>query len=84
MSLPVATRIAPDVLTAATGPQAAVVITEWNEIVDADWAAVGRRMAAPKFVFDGRNALDPQRMKSMGFEYVGVGRGTIPPNSPGG
>ena len=81
--LPIATRIAPDILTAATGAQAAVVMTEWDEIVDANWAAVGRRMVAPKFVFDGRNALDPQRMRSMGFEYVGVGRGTIPLNLSG-
>ena len=82
-SLPVATRIAPDVFTATDSTQAAVVMTEWKDIVEADWAAVGRRMVDPKFVFDGRNALDLQGMRSMGFEYVGVGRGSIPPNSPG-
>ncbi len=74
--LPDGMRVAKDVLTATAGSQAAVVMTEWSESVEADWAADSRNMASPKFVFDGRNALDPVTMRAAGFEYVGVGRGT--------
>ena len=83
VALPVAMRVAPDVLTATAGTQAAVVMTEWGEIVDADWREAKRLMAPPRFIFDGRNALDHKAMKSMGFEYVGVGRGSMPHGSSG-
>ena len=81
--LPDGVRVATDVLTATTGTLAAVLMTEWLEIAEADWAAVSRNMVSPKFVFDGRNALDPVTMRAAGFEYVGVGRGTDSKESPG-
>ena len=76
--LPGGVQVATDVLTATTGTQVAVVMTEWSDIVESDWAALSRGMASPKFVFDGRNALDPLIMRVAGFEYVGVGRGAMP------
>ena len=59
-------------------------MTEWREIAEADWAAISCNMAPPRFVFDGRNALDPMTMKTAGFEYVGVGLGAIPEHIPCG
>ena len=76
--LPDGVQVATDVLTATTGSQAAVVMTEWSEIARADWAAVSNNMLPPGFVFDGRNALDPMTMRAAGFDYVGVGRGVMP------
>ena len=67
-------RFAPDAPRASANAQALVVATEWAEIVNADWPAIARRMAPPRFVFDGRNALDPTAMRRLGFEYRGVGR----------
>ena len=81
--LPDGVQVATDVLTAITGTKAAVVMTEWKEIVDADWVAVSRGMAAPKLVFDGRNALHPVNMMAEGFEYIGVGRPSAPRESLG-
>ena len=72
--LPVNVQIAPDVSAATSRAQAVVVITEWSEIVGADWVAISHGMAPPWFVFDGSNALDPVNMRAAGFEYVGVGR----------
>ena len=74
MLLPDGVHVATDVPTVTTGTQAAVVMTEWSEIAEADWAAVSRHMVPPRFIFDGRNALDPVTMRAAGFEYVGVGR----------
>ena len=81
--LPEGVRITKDVLAATAGTQAAVVMTEWSKIVDADWATVSRNMLPPRFVLDGRNALDPMTMRAAGFEYVGIGRGRMPQNSSG-
>lgn len=76
--LPDGVRVATDVVSATSGMQAAVVMTEWKEIVEADWGAVSRGMAPPRFIFDGRNALNPQSIRSIGFEYVAIGRGSTP------
>ena len=76
--LPNEMQMEPDVVAATARAQAVVLMTEWNEIVNADWAAVSRVMASPRFIFDGRNALDPQTLSSLGFEFQGVGRGCLP------
>ena len=72
--LPPSVRLAAGTEEAAEGAQALCLLTEWEEIVRADWQAVSSRMVHPRFVFDGRNALDPREMRRLGFEYVGVGR----------
>jgi UDPglucose 6-dehydrogenase len=28
-------------------------------------------------IFDGRNLLDPKTMRDFGFQYHGIGRGTV-------
>ena len=81
--LPDGVRVATDVVSATSGTQAAVVMTEWKEIVEADWLAVSGGMISPKFIFDGRNALAPTIMNAAGLEYVGVARGSIPQSSSG-
>ena len=63
---------------AAQGAEALLLLTEWDEIVNADWASIADDMRCPKYVFDGRNALEPARMTKLGFEYNGVGRGALP------
>jgi UDPglucose 6-dehydrogenase len=54
---------------------AAVLVTEWPELAHVDWAAVanGTRASRPVFV-DGRNMLEPQRMREAGWVYEGIGR----------
>ena len=74
-SLPSSVRLADDPLDAASGAQALVVATEWTQIVNANWDDISRCMKPPRFLFDGRNALDPEAMEALGFEYQGVGRG---------
>ena len=73
-SLPSSVRLADDPLDAATDAQALVVVTEWEQIVNANWDEISTRMRPPRFLFDGRNALDPRAMEALGFEYQGVGR----------
>ncbi len=73
--LPESVRLASHPVEAANQAQAAVLLTEWDQIVNADWASIAQRMRPPKFVFDGRNALSKSQMLGLGFTYLGVGRG---------
>lgn len=60
--------------TATKDAQAVVLMTEWDQIVNADWKTIAQQMRPPRYLFDGRNALDPALMQRLGFEYRGVGR----------
>ena len=73
--LPPGVQFVDEVEETAACAQALILLTEWEEIVRADWAAMASQMPLPRFVFDGRNALDAALMFRLGFEYVGVGRG---------
>ena len=66
--------MATSALEALEGADAAVLVTEWPEFAELDWAAAAARMARPLLV-DGRNFLDPDDAASAaGFEYEGIGR----------
>ena len=68
-------EIVSSVPDALDGADAAVLVTEWPELVELDWAAAGERMSN-KLVVDGRNALDGEGLRAAGFTYEGVGRPT--------
>jgi UDPglucose 6-dehydrogenase len=61
------------VAEAAAGADAVVLVTEWKELAEVDWASVGQTMARPVMI-DGRNFLDPPAMRAAGFTYDGIGR----------
>ena len=58
---------------AVAGADAVVLVTEWPELAEVDWAALRPTLANGLFV-DGRNFLDPVAMRAAGYEYEGVGR----------
>jgi len=58
---------------AASGVDALVLVTEWNEFRNLDLKKVKSLMGEPNF-FDLRNVYDPQKMKETGFRYFCVGR----------
>ncbi len=62
-------------LQAASGADAVVLVTEWPEFLQLDWKLVAEAMRG-KLVIDGRNALDPQTVRSAGLSYEGIGRGS--------
>jgi UDPglucose 6-dehydrogenase len=74
-------ELEPSALEALEGADAAVLVTEWPEFAELDWAEAARRMARPLLV-DGRNFLDPQALRSAGFEYEGIGRATADAPTP--
>ncbi len=76
-----ATKLAPYIQIAATlyealtDAHAAVVVTEWPEIVDLDLKKAATLMKEPRLIVDGRNALDPVMARKIGLLYEGFGRG---------
>jgi UDPglucose 6-dehydrogenase len=68
-------HIAGSPLEAVEGADAAVIVTEWPELADVDWAAAGDRMRS-RVIVDGRNLLDPETLRAQGFAYEGIGRGS--------
>jgi UDPglucose 6-dehydrogenase len=59
---------------ALDGADAAVLVTEWPEFRELDWAGeVKERMRNP-LVVDGRNFLDGDALRAAGYTYEGIGR----------
>jgi UDPglucose 6-dehydrogenase len=66
-------QFADDALGAVSGADAVVIVTEWPEFADLDWPAAAERMRG-RLVIDGRNFVDPERVRAAGFIYEGIGR----------
>jgi UDPglucose 6-dehydrogenase len=64
-------------LVALKGTQAVILVTEWQEFVELPWEKVANIVADPRFIFDGRNALDGHALIQLRFKYRGVGRGMV-------
>jgi len=64
-------------MEALDGADAAVLVTEWPEFAELDWAEAAARMSHPLLV-DGRNFLDEATLRAAGFEYEGIGRAAEP------
>ena len=49
-----------------------MIVTEWDSFTELDWRRIKSLMARP-LVLDGRNLLNGEEMRAMGFEYHGIG-----------
>ena len=71
--LPSALAVRSSPYDALEDADAAVVLTEWPEFANLDWARAASVMAAARIV-DARNLLDPSQLRAAGFVYEGLGR----------
>jgi UDPglucose 6-dehydrogenase len=69
-------EICDSALEALDGADAAVLVTEWPEFAELDWAEAKARMANPLLV-DGRNFLDAEALRDAGFTYEGIGKPSV-------
>jgi UDPglucose 6-dehydrogenase len=60
-------------LEALREADAVVLVTEWPEYLDLDWAQIKKGLNTPLIV-DGRNFLHREELEKLGYRYVGVGR----------
>ncbi|GAB4303746.1 MAG: UDP-glucose/GDP-mannose dehydrogenase family protein [Desulfuromonadia bacterium] len=58
------------------GADALLVITDWNEYRQPDFEKMRDLLRRP-VVIDGRNLYKPDRMKSLGFTYLPLGRQAV-------
>lgn len=70
----------PGVTVASSAAEACIdahafaVLTEWDEFKELDFKAIYDQMLKPAFAFDGRNILDQQKLRDIGFQTQSVGR----------
>jgi UDPglucose 6-dehydrogenase len=58
---------------ACENAHAVAILTEWDEFKEYDWQKIYDSMLKPAFIFDGRNLLDAEKMKAIGFVYQSIG-----------
>jgi UDPglucose 6-dehydrogenase len=65
----------------ADGADALVLVTEWPEFGELDFAELAGTMRGT-LVIDGRNFLDPGKVRDAGLAYEGVGRPALKDREP--
>ena len=53
---------------------AIALLTEWDEFKDLDYASIYSKMHQPAILFDGRNLLDLEELRTIGFRAQGIGQ----------
>ncbi len=67
-------------MDAVVDADAAVLVTEWRDILDLDWPMVGAAMRR-RVIVDGRNVLPGRVLAEAGFAYASFGRGSLLPEA---
>jgi UDPglucose 6-dehydrogenase len=65
----------PDVLQAASGADALLLLTEWQHFAGIDWPAVAAVMRRPAWLFDARAKADGAAARAAGLNVWTVGEG---------
>jgi UDPglucose 6-dehydrogenase len=60
----------------AEGADALLLATEWNEFKQIDFNEIMKTLRQP-IILDGRNLWDAEYLKSLGYMYIGIGRGNL-------
>jgi UDPglucose 6-dehydrogenase len=68
-------RYCSDPYQVAEGAEALMIVTEWDEFKHLNWERIRNSMARP-LLLDGCNLLNGEEMVKLGFEYLGIGKGT--------
>ncbi|KAJ4954795.1 hypothetical protein NE237_011578 [Protea cynaroides] len=58
----------------AKGAHGVCILTEWNEFKSLDYQKIYDAMEKPVFIFDGRNVVNVQVMRKIGFIVYSVGK----------
>lgn len=59
---------------ACDGSHAIAILTEWDEFKTLDYEKIYKTMSKPAFIFDGRNILDHEKLREIGFEVHAIGK----------
>lgn len=53
---------------------AIILLTEWDAFKKLNFKEMFSSMERPAYIFDGRNILDEQHLKEIGFLYYRIGK----------
>ncbi|MDR2584204.1 MAG: nucleotide sugar dehydrogenase [Fibromonadaceae bacterium] len=67
-------QLTEDPYEAARDAHAILLCTEWQQYRDLDWKKIYNSMSKPALVFDGRNILNGEELKKIGFEFISIGK----------
>ena len=65
----------PDVLQAASGADALLLLTEWQAFAQIDWPALATEMRRPAWLFDACAKADAAAVRAAGLQVWTVGEG---------
>ncbi len=66
---------------AAKGADCIAILTEWEAFTYTNFLKL-REESKCRVIVDGRNLFNPERMKSLGYTYVSIGRQSAIPEKP--
>lgn len=66
--------VANNAYEACAGAHAIAIVTEWDEFKALDYVKIYAGMPKPAFVFDGRNIVDLDTLRKIGFRASGIGK----------
>ncbi|MGY6557906.1 MAG: UDP-glucose 6-dehydrogenase [Nitritalea sp.] len=67
-------KVVQDPYEACLDAHAVAILTEWDEFLGYDWQRIYETMLKPAKVFDGRNILPHEELKTMGFRVQSIGK----------
>ncbi|CAM8876629.1 unnamed protein product [Rhodiola kirilowii] len=63
-----------DPYDAAKDAHGICILTEWDEFKSLDYKKIYNNMQKPAFLFDGRNVVDANKMREIGFIVYAIGK----------
>ncbi|RZM19495.1 MAG: nucleotide sugar dehydrogenase, partial [Pedobacter sp.] len=66
-------KVFEDPYRACENAHAIAILTEWDEFKDYDWQRIYDGMLKPAKIFDGRNLLDAEKLRKIGFKVQAIG-----------
>ncbi|KAK9707178.1 hypothetical protein RND81_07G178000 [Saponaria officinalis] len=63
-----------DPYEATKDAHAVCILTEWDEFKKLDYEKMYANMQKPAFIFDGRNVVDAEKMRKIGFIVYSIGK----------
>jgi UDPglucose 6-dehydrogenase len=66
-------KVFEDPYRACENAHAIAILTEWDEFKGYDWQRIYDSMLKPAKIFDGRNILDAEKLRAIGFKVTSIG-----------
>ncbi|KAJ4809409.1 UDP-glucose 6-dehydrogenase [Rhynchospora pubera] len=66
--------VSSDAYSATKDAHGVCIVTEWDEFKTLDFTRIYEGMQKPAFIFDGRNVVNPEKLRQIGFIVYSIGK----------